>query len=92
MDRYTRKLGKQVRQGKRSQVLANQDGILDLTYLLGLSGDFLGAQEKDVNVNECWQRDDMQECLNALNEYAMHNNQVVLEHIAIIQFYLNDFA
>lgn len=34
----------------------------------------------------------MQECLHALNEYAMHNNQMILEQIAIIQFYLNDFA
>ena len=43
MDRYTRKLGKQIRMGYRSQVLPNEEGILDLNYLLDLSGQFLGA-------------------------------------------------
>lgn len=38
MDRYTRKLCQQVRQGQRAKIIANEDGILDLTYLLDLSG------------------------------------------------------
>ena len=81
-----------MRSGVRKQVIANQDGILDLTYLLDLSGQFLGAQEKDVNVNECWQRDALQQCLNDLNDYALHNNQAFLEQISVIQYYLNSFA
>ena len=34
----------------------------------------------------------MQEKLHDLNEYAMHNNNIVCEQINIIQYYLTSFA
>ena len=45
---------------KRGQpVLPNQEGVLDLYYIAELSSQFLHALEKDVNVGECWQIDQM---------------------------------
>ena len=91
MDRYTRKLAKQLRLGQRSQVIPNEDGVLDLGYLLDLSGQFLGAQEKDVHVYECWQKDALVESLHELQDYAVRQKSVLLESLGLISYYLAGF-
>ena len=72
--------------------MANEDGILDLSYLLDLSGQFLGAQEKDVNVTECWQREQLQESLAVLIDYAIRQAPMLVEQLRVVEYYLNSFA
>ena len=48
---------------KRDTIESNVDGVLDLQYLMNLSQQFLHAQEKDVNLNDCWVKDALMESL-----------------------------
>ena len=52
LDKYLRIICK-----RKTTLVPNQDGVLDLGYIAELSSQFLHALEKDVNVGECWQID-----------------------------------
>ena len=93
MDRYTRLLGKQRAQGNRDGAITpNAGGLLDLGYLQDLSGQFLGAQVKDVNVSECWQWGALFEQLRSFGELAQGRGlQQMAEQCGAIEYYLNDF-
>lgn len=95
LDRYTRLLGK--RQSKL--FVPNKDGVLDLYYVTDLSSQFMHAQEKDVNVSECWQRDAMFDnlqqfldlCLNRINQ-GFTQYEPILEQANLVMQILRDIV
>ena len=93
MDRYTRLLSKQRAQGTRKGAITpNAGGLLDLGYLQDLSGQFLGAQVKDVNVSECWQWGALFEQVRSFSELAQSRGvQQMVDQAGAIEHYLNEF-